>query len=174
MSDFIVRDGGPGDLDALAPLWQAVHRHHAASMPELAPYVTDGETWGARRALYAELLEDPGTTLLLAYAHADDGGQDLVAYAMSHVFDRAGSWLDDTWVTGPRIGEIESLAVREDHRGSGLGTRLITELERRLHAAGIDDIIIGLLPGNDGARRLYERRGYRPTWMYMSRLDGRS
>ena len=171
MSEITVRDGGPDDLDALAPLWQAVHRHHAASMPELAPYITDAETWKARRALYAELLDKPDTTLLLAH---DDDDLDLVAYAMSHVLDRADSWLDDTWVTGARIGEIESLAVRADHRGSGLGTRLLEELERRLNAAGVEDIIIGLLPGNDGARRLYERRGYRPTWMYMSRLDGRS
>ena len=33
--------------------------------------------------------------------------------------------------------------------------------------------MIGVLPGNDGAVRMYERRGYRPTWMYLSRFDGR-
>jgi ribosomal protein S18 acetylase RimI-like enzyme len=171
MSEITVREGTLDDLDALARLWQAVHRHHAASMPELAPYVTDAETWDARRALYAELLAKPDTTLLLAHA---DGDAEPVAYAMAHVFSRAGSWLDDTWVTGARIGEIESLAVRADHRGAGLGTRLLTELEQRLDRLGVEDVVIGLLPGNDGARRLYERRGYRPTWMYMSRLGGRS
>lgn len=171
MSEITVREGTMADLDALAPLWQAVHRHHAASMPELAPYVTDAETWAARRALYAELLATPGTTLLLA--HAGDPAE-LVAYAMSHVFDRPGSWLDDTWVTGARIGEIESLAVRADHRGAGLGSLLLGRLEDRLGEQGVEDVVIGLLPGNEGARRLYERRGYRPTWMYMSRLGGRS
>jgi ribosomal protein S18 acetylase RimI-like enzyme len=169
MSDITVREGGLEDLDALAPLWQAVHRHHAASMPELAPYVTGDQTWEARRALYDELLQKPDTTLLLAH----DDHDDLVAYAMAHVFARAGSWMEDTWTTGERIGEIESLAVREDHRGSGLGTRLLTALETRLTQLGVEDVIIGLLPGNEGARRLYARRGYRPTWMYMSRLAGR-
>ena len=31
----------------------------------------------------------------------------------------------------------------------------------------------GVLPGNEGARRLYERRGFRPTWLYLSRFAGR-
>jgi hypothetical protein len=36
---------------------------------------------------------------------------------------------------------------------------------------GIKDVIIGLLVGNTGALRLYERHGYRPTWLYLSRFD---
>ena len=35
------------------------------------------------------------------------------------------------------------------------------------------DLVLGVLPGNDAARRLYERRGYRPTFLYLSRLAGR-
>jgi hypothetical protein len=27
--------------------------------------------------------------------------------------------------------------------------------------------------GNTGAIRMYERRGFRPTWLYMTRLAGR-
>jgi hypothetical protein len=38
---------------------------------------------------------------------------------------------------------------------------------------GVQDLVIGLLPGNDGALRLYERRGHRPTWMYVSRFASR-
>jgi GNAT superfamily N-acetyltransferase len=80
-----------------------VHHVHAASMPELAPYVSDAETWAEHRPLYVELFEKPETTLLL----------------------------------------------------------------------GIADVIIGALPGNIDAIRLYERRGFRPTWMYLSRFAGR-
>ena len=39
-----------------------------------------------------------------------------------------------------------------------------------LRAQGVTDLALGVLPGNVGALRLYERRGYRPTWMYMSRF----
>jgi ribosomal protein S18 acetylase RimI-like enzyme len=84
-------------------------------------------------------------------------------------------YVDDatTWVTGPRIGEIESLVVLPEHRGRGLGSELLDRLERELRDQGVSDLVIGVLPGNDGAIRLYERRGYRPTWMYLSRFEGR-
>ena len=56
------------------------------------------------------------------------------------------------------------------YRGRGLGTELLDRLEHELRLQGITDLMLGVLPGNVGAMRLYERRGYRPTWMYMSRF----
>ena len=61
-----LRVGGADDLDLVEPLWVAVHHRHCESMPELAPYVDDAETWRARRKLYEELLTKPDTLLLLA------------------------------------------------------------------------------------------------------------
>jgi len=163
-----IRPGGPQDVDRLEPLWVSVHHRHAESMPELAPYVDDATTWAERRALYAELLAKPDTVLLLAAL--DDA---LVGYGLAHVMDAAETWVPDTWVTGARIGEIESLAVLPAHRGRGLGTELLERLESALRDQGVNDIVIGVLPGNDGAVRMYERRGYRPTWLYLSRFEGR-
>ena len=60
-----------------------------------------------------------------------------------------------------------------EHRGRGLGTELLERLERELREQGVTDLVIGALPGNEGAVRMYERRGYRPTWLYLSRFDGR-
>ena len=137
-------------------------------MPELAPYVDDRETWAARRALYVELLAKRDTTLLLATV---DGM--VVGYGLAHVLASDDTWVADTWVTGTRIGEIESLGVLPDYRGAGIGTSLLDGLERALERAGIEDLVLGVLPGNTGAMRLYERRGYRPTWMYLSRFAGR-
>jgi ribosomal protein S18 acetylase RimI-like enzyme len=163
-----IRRGGPEDLPRLEPLWVSVHHAHAASMPELAPYVDDATTWAERSALYAELFAKPGTVLLLATA--DDA---LVGYGLAHVMSARETWAADTWVTGPQIGEIESLAVLPAHRGRGLGSELLTRLEHELGLQGVTDLALGVLPGNTGAMRLYERRGYRPTWMYMSRFgDG--
>ncbi|MEA2291049.1 MAG: hypothetical protein QOF17_69 [Solirubrobacteraceae bacterium] len=164
-----IERGGPQDLEALEPLWVAVHHHHAESMPELAPYVDDEATWTARRALYAELLAKPDTILLLARA----GGGELVGYGLAHVMAPEDTWVADTWVTGRRVGEIESLAVVPAHRGGGLGTRLLERLETELAQDGVSDLVLGVLPGNAAAIRLYERRGYRPTWLYLSRFDGR-
>jgi ribosomal protein S18 acetylase RimI-like enzyme len=161
-----IRTGGPGDLDRLEPLWVAVHHRHVASMPELGPYVDDATTWAARRALYAELLAKPDTVLLLA---EDDAGA-AVGYGLAHVMERDETWVGDTWATGPRIGEIESLSILPAHRGGGLGSELLERLEAALAAQGVTDLVLGVLAGNDDARRLYERRGWRPTWLYLSRF----
>jgi ribosomal protein S18 acetylase RimI-like enzyme len=60
------------------------------------------------------------------------------------------------------------------YRGSGLGSELLDRLEQHLYATGVRDLILGALPGNTDAIRLYERRGYQPTWLYLSRLEGRN
>jgi ribosomal protein S18 acetylase RimI-like enzyme len=57
--------------------------------------------------------------------------------------------------------------------GSWLGSELLDRLEQHLQATGVEDLILGALPGNTDAIRLYERRGYQPTWLYLSRFEGR-
>jgi GNAT superfamily N-acetyltransferase len=168
MTGLTISRGSAADIPALEPLWVAVHHRHIESMPELAPYVTDAETWAERLALYTTLLARPDTVLLLA---RQDGA--LIGYALSHVLDVADTWIPDTWRTGARIAELESISVLPEHRGAGVGGALLDAIEREWEALGVSDAIIGLLAGNDGALRLYERRGFRPTWLYMSRFDGR-
>jgi ribosomal protein S18 acetylase RimI-like enzyme len=167
-TEWQVRTGNAVDLDLLGPLWVAVHHRHAESMPELAPYVDDEETWRVRRALYVELLAKPETILLLASV-----GAATVGYGLAHVLPTDDSWIADTWVTGPRVGEIESLSVLPEYRGSGLGSELLRRLEAHLHQLGVHDLILGALAGNHDAIRLYERHGYQPTWLYLSRFNGR-
>jgi ribosomal protein S18 acetylase RimI-like enzyme len=163
-----LRAGTADDLPLLEPLWVAVHHRHAQTMPHLAPYVSDGDTWAIRSALYRELLAKPDTLLLLAF---DD--ESAVGYGLAHVLPVEDSWIPDTWQTGARIGEIESLSVLPEYRGSGLGSLLLDRLETHLRARGAQDLILGVLPGNADAIRLYERRGYQPTWLYLSRFEGR-
>lgn len=137
-------------------------------MPELAPYVSDDETWRVRRTLYEELLAKKDTLLLIALV--DDAA---VGYGLAHVLPVDETWIPDTWATGSRIGEIESLSVLPRYRGSGLGSELLSRLEEHLAERGVDDLILGALAGNRDAIRLYERRGYRPTWLYLTRFQGR-
>jgi len=163
-----IRRGSVADIPRLEPLWVAVHHVHQASMPELAPYVSDERTWALMRAHYERLFEREGTVLVLAHV---DG--ELAGYGLAHVLAVEETWIPDTWETGAAIGEVESLSVAPAHRGAGIGSALLEALEAALREQGVEDLIIGALPGNDGAVRLYERRGYRPTWMYLSKLRGR-
>jgi GNAT superfamily N-acetyltransferase len=168
MAPLRIVEGSAKDIPALEPLWVDVHHVHQASMPQLAPYVSDAETWAELRRHYDSIFEKSGTTLLLAY-----DGEDLVGYALAHILDVGETFIPDTWRTGQRIGELESLAVRESHRGQGIGSALLDAVDEVFAAQGINDVIVGALAGNEGALRLYERRGFRPTWLYMSRFDGR-
>jgi ribosomal protein S18 acetylase RimI-like enzyme len=168
MEGVTLSRGTAQDIPRLEPLWVGVHHQHAASMPELAPYVSDEETWRERRALYEELFRKPDTFLFLATL-----GGELIGYALVHVTPAAETWAGDTWVTGERIAELESISVLPEHRGRGIGSLLFDACHREIEGLGVDDVIIGLLPGNEGALRLYERHGYRPTWLYLSRFGGR-
>ena len=167
-TEWQLRTGGVEDLDLVGPLWVAVHHRHAETMPELAPYVSDDETWRVRRTLYEELWAKPDTLLLVAVV--DDAA---VGYGLAHVLKLDETWIPDTWVTGSRIGEIESLSVLTQYRGRGLGSELLRRLEEHLAERGVEDLILGALAGNRDAIRLYERQGYQPTWLYLSRFQGR-
>jgi ribosomal protein S18 acetylase RimI-like enzyme len=160
--------GSAADIPALEPLWVAVHHQHAASMPELAPYVSDAQTWEQQRAIYEELFAKPDTVVLLAEV---DGA--LVGYAVAHVMPVRETWIYDTWETGDQIGELEAIGVLPEHRGKGIGSALLDAVDREFEALGVRDVILGVLPGNTDAMRLYARRGFTPTWLYMSRLAGR-
>ncbi len=163
-----ITTGSARDLDELEPLWLALHHAHADAMPELAPYYGDSDSWAARRELYAELLSKPDALLLLARV---DG--ELVGYALAHELKRGEGWIADTWVTGPRLAELDSLSVLPTHRNRGIGSALLDAAHEELTARGIEDVIVGVLPGNEGAVELYRRRGFAPTWLYMSRFAAR-
>src|SRR6266536_1843278 len=107
MTEPTLRRGTRADVPLLEPLWVSVHHRHAEAMPELAPYVSDAQTWAVRGAVYA----------------------GLIGYGLAHVMAVGDTWLPDTWATGARIGEIESLAVLPEYRGHGVGTRLLDALE---------------------------------------------
>jgi ribosomal protein S18 acetylase RimI-like enzyme len=168
MAALRIVKGSAGDVPKLEPLWVAVHHVHQESMPELAPYVSDAETWAELSRHYEHLFEKPETELLLAF-----DGDELVGYALTHVLPVEETFIPDTWRTGERIGELESLSVLPSHRGEGIGGALLDAVDDAFERRGIRDVIVGALPGNVGALRLYERRGFRPTWLYLSRFEGR-
>jgi ribosomal protein S18 acetylase RimI-like enzyme len=69
---------------------------------------------------------------------------------------------DETYATGERLAEIHTLAVLPGDRDRGLGAALLDEVERRLLADGVIDVLVGTMHNNDAALRFYERRGFTP------------
>ena len=74
---------------------------------------------------------------------------------------------DDSHRTRERFAELQSLAVLEDRRGEGIGSALLHQVYREVRAAGMTEMVIGVLATNEPAMRLYEREGFRP-WVVLT------
>ncbi|MGC1852385.1 MAG: GNAT family N-acetyltransferase [Solirubrobacterales bacterium] len=141
------------ELDAVEPLWNALQEHHARITPELDPQTPKrelGEAWRVRRSKYVRWLEDPETFFVIAQ---DTDGP--VGYAFVTVGPGYASWQ-----TGERAGELETLSVLPDHRGTGVGAALIEAAWDRLAELGVDDMAITTTTTNFDAHRFYERQGF--------------
>jgi len=160
--------GGRSDLPGLRPLWLGLHRIHQDADPELAPHVDDETSWRRRRALYEHCLESPDAFLLLVRR---DG--DLIGYVLVAVEPDGDVLWSDTWQVGDRVAELETIYVIPEERGRGLGSLLLDVVDAELESRDIHDLAIGAVPGNTAALRLYERRGFLPTWAIVTRFAAR-
>jgi GNAT superfamily N-acetyltransferase len=160
--------GGRADVSLLRPLWLALHHLHQAANPELAPHVDDETSWRRRRALYEHCLSSPDAFLLLLRR---DG--DLIGYALVAVEPDGDILWNDTWQVGEKVAELETVFVIPEERGRGLGSLLLDVVDAELEARGIHDLAIGAVPGNTDALRLYERRGFLPSWTIVTRFAAR-
>jgi ribosomal protein S18 acetylase RimI-like enzyme len=161
-----IERGGLDDVDALRDLWLELHHHHQRVGPQSGEFTDDETSWRVRSASYREWLSDPRSFVLLAR-----DGDLLVGYALVRVME-SGPDLRDAWRVPDVVAELETLVVSAAARGAGLGTRLLDEVDAELDRLGIEELIVGLIPGNDGAQRLYERRGFRPRWLSLVRRRG--
>jgi ribosomal protein S18 acetylase RimI-like enzyme len=70
-------------------------------------------------------------------------------------------------------GYLHAFRVRPQYRNRGIGTRLLQSAEAALYELGFERAVIAASVDNHGARRLYERQGYRPftedpgNWSYV-------
>ena len=158
-----IERAGLEDVETLRELWLELHHHHAEVAPQSGEFVDDESSWRVRSDSYREWLADPRSFALVARR----AGR-LVGYALVRVFE-SGADLRDAWVVPEVIAELETLVVTSEARGAGLGNRLLDEVDSELARQGIEELQVGLIPGNDGAQRLYESRGFRQRWLVLAR-----
>ena len=128
--------------------------------PVIQPLSTDAEAWAC-----AELMasSDPwrrlGRTLEQSYRIVRDPAREVyVALEPSAADPRVAGFIV-VIMQGAFVGYIQSVAVRDDCRGRGLGTALIALAERRI-LRDTPNVFICASSFNAAARRLYERLGY--------------
>lgn len=79
---------------------------------------------------------------------AEDGDR-LVGFAQGYVVERR-----------ERVGEVDWLHVSPSHRGQGVGTELLCEVENRLRGAGVERIEGRVLAANEAETELFAARGF--------------
>jgi ribosomal protein S18 acetylase RimI-like enzyme len=146
------------ELDRVEPLFRGMVEHHRVVAGMEWPVRESGEAWRRRREQYAGWLAGDGFWLLLAVDETDAA----LGYAALKVVESG-----PTWDLGERIAELESLAVAEEARGSGVGAELMRQCRELLRAAGISYWDVGVVESNAGAVRFYEREGFRRYYRYM-------
>ena len=151
-------------VEALEPLWLALHHHHQAVSPHLGPFVPDSVSWPVIRALFAESAHE---RLLLVAAD----GERILGLASAAIYDvRALPSYSDTWVTGEKVGETKFLVVSPDARGRGIGAALMDAMDDAFAERGVQDQFVGAIEPNEGAIRFYQARGFRPAWLELTQF----
>jgi ribosomal protein S18 acetylase RimI-like enzyme len=100
------------------------------------------KTLGRDHARCVVIVSDPTRELYVARA-----GNDVVGFILLNMH-------------GPFVGYIQSVAVAESARGLGVGAQLVGYAEARIGRVS-PNVFLCVSSFNDGARRLYERLGYR-------------
>jgi ribosomal protein S18 acetylase RimI-like enzyme len=126
-----VRPATAADTAAVATVWGAAwHDGHRGHVPQ-------------------ELIEGRGAAYFVARA------DELLAQTAVAV--------GDSGVLGVLIlreDEVNQLMVSAAARGRGVGALLLEDAERRVAAAGHDEVWLAVVPGNTTARGFYEARGW--------------
>lgn len=154
-----IREIAIDEIEVVEPLWSSLREHHGSIAPHMPPILERSESWRRRRKLYEEWLAEPDAFVFVAY-----DGDDAVGYALVKVDDA-----DDTWDTGEKWAELETLAVLPSSRGAGVGSLLFDAVDVRLAELGIEDLVVGVVGSNADALRFYERRGLKPYWQELYR-----
>jgi ribosomal protein S18 acetylase RimI-like enzyme len=142
----------PGNPTASAPVIRRLAsddeaRACAAIMATTEPWLTFGRGVDESYAL----IRDPSREVYVALDDASGEASRLASRIAGFAV---------LVMQGAFVGYIQSLAVRDDCRGRGIGTALMEFAERRI-LRDTPNVFICASSFNPGARRLYERLGYR-------------
>lgn len=103
------------------------------------------------------ILEDPGTgRLYCARAREEAVGLVSVLFTVSTA-------------EGGRAGWLEDMVVHPDHRGRGLGTRLLRHALAQARELGCSRLTLLTDTTNEAAQRLYAREGFARSAMLPMR-----
>ncbi|GGP85950.1 ribosomal protein S18-alanine N-acetyltransferase [Streptomyces calvus] len=124
------------------------------SVLELERDLFPEDAW-SRGMFWSELAHarGPGATRRYLVAQERDGDR-IVGYA-----GLAAAGAESDGEAGP-VADVQTIAVTRDHWGTGLGSRLLTELLKAATAFECAEVMLECRVDNVRAQKLYERFGF--------------
>ncbi len=146
--DYVFTTGGKELLPEIVPLWNELKKHHVEVAGLFSPIFAMGD-WESRRIDLERKAFNDKLKVDLVYC-----GNDLIAYSVSTISEKGR-------------GEIDSLCVKEQCRGQGIGKQLIQRALDWMEAEGATSRILQVVHGNDRAMSLYKSLGFSPIMHVM-------
>ena len=139
MSDTIViRPASPEDLDALLPMVEQYWRFEAI----------EGFEIGRMRKILGRVLDDASLgRAWVATVYGEPAGYLLAVYVFS---------LEHQGITA----EIDEFFVVPQHRGLGLGAKMLAAAEMQFRTEGCTNVSLQIGRSNEDARRFYRSHGF--------------
>jgi ribosomal protein S18 acetylase RimI-like enzyme len=155
-SPIVVRPARAGDVPALGRLGAALMRTHYAFDPSRFLQPREGAEAGYAAFLGSQLDREDSVVLVAEIDHA------VVGYVYASIEPLSWKELRD------EAGFIHDVLVSEETRDRGVGRELLDAAVDWLRQRGMPRVILWTAARNDGARRLFERRGFRSTMVEMT------
>jgi GNAT superfamily N-acetyltransferase len=157
-SEVLVRRAEARDVAALGELGAALMRTHYAFDPQR--FIAPGDGHEASEG-YADFLgsqlDGDGVIVLVAERESR-----IIGYVYAGIEPLSWKELRD------ECGFVHDLLVTEEARGTGVGEALLDRAIGWLREQGMPRVVLWTSTHNAGARRLFERRAFRPTMLEMT------
>jgi ribosomal protein S18 acetylase RimI-like enzyme len=152
-----IRRATPADTTAIGRLGALLVRLHHDLDPKRFIAATS-RTEQAYGSFLGTQLDEPNIVILVAER---DG--KVIGYTYAGVEGR-----DYMSLRGP-AGVLYDIVVDPAHRGQGVGRMLLDATLKALKAGGATQVVLSTAERNPTAQRLFERAGFRPTMIEMTR-----
>lgn len=116
-----------------------------ARLPAIERALFGADAWSAEQ-FWSELAGGPATRWYVVAVEPGPAGEEIVGYTGLAV---AGATAD-----------VQTMAVRPDRQGHGVGARLLDALLAEADGRGCTEIFLEVRADNAAARALYARRGF--------------
>ena len=152
-----IRNATPKDLAAIGRLGALLVRTHYDFDPRrfIAPSPDTEDRYGW---FLGTQLKKPDVIILVA-----DRDGKVIGYTYSGVEGN-----DYMALRGP-AGVVYDIVVDPDHRKQGVGRMLLDATLEALKARDVPRVVLSTAERNSDAQRLFERAGFRPTMIEMTR-----